>query len=445
MTECPPELLDRGALSSACDGTDYPIQPLREACERGRDWLHAQFRAGHDIGELLQLRAAFVDELLRLIWSRFDWNDARIALVAVGGYGRGELHPHSDIDLLILLDEHDENQNAAIEGFLRLLWDIKLDVGHSVRTVSECRSAAENDITICTTLMESRLVAGAEELRVQMQSVINAEDLWPSAQFFRAKWDEQIGRHAKYADTEYNLEPNVKGSPGGLRDIQTISWIALRHYKTGDPEALKGLGFLTEDELHILLRGREFLWRVRYALHMVTGREEDRLLFDHQRVLAREFGFEDSDMRLAVEQFMQRYYRAALAIAQLNEVIMLHFDQVILRSDGPGEIIDLNPRFQIRNGYIEAKADDVFSKTPSALLEVFLLCAQDERIEGVHAATIRLIRENRDLIDADFREEARNRREERKRQLKEKHQHELQTCDVSLCAPSTSMTRGFCK
>ena len=410
MISCPRELLDRGALQEICGGPDCPIAPLRQACERGGEWLNEQFRSGRDIGELLQLRAAFVDELLRLIWSRFDWSEDRIALVAVGGYGRGELHPHSDVDLLILLDEDAEEQNEAIEGFLRLLWDIKLDVGHSVRTVADCRRAAANDITICTTLMESRLVIGSAALRVRMHDAVTSEDLWPSAEFFRAKWDEQTRRHAKYADTEYNLEPNVKGSPGGLRDIQTISWIALRHYRTGDPEALKALGFLTDDELHILLRGREFLWRVRYALHMVTGREEDRLLFDHQRELARLFGFEDSDLRLAVEQFMQRYYRAALAIAQLNEVLMQHFDQVILRSDAPEEIEDINPRFRIHNGYIEARSDDVFQRTPSALLEIFLLCARDKRIEGVHAATIRLIRENRDLIDQDFRDDPRNRR-----------------------------------
>ncbi len=410
MIACPPELLNPGALQESCDGPEGPIPILRDACDQGREWLHGQFHAGRDIGELLQLRAALVDEVLRLVWSRFEWNEDRIALLAVGGYGRGELHPHSDIDLLILLDESAEEQNESIEGFLRLLWDIKLDVGHSVRTVAECRTAAGNDITICTTLMETRLIAGSAGLRTRMQGALTPEQLWPSGEFFRAKWDEQKARHAKYADTEYNLEPNVKGSPGGLRDIQTISWIALRHYGIGDPEALRAFDFLTEDELHILLRGREFLWRVRYALHMVTGREEDRLLFDHQRELARLFGFEDSDMRLAVEQFMQRYYRAALAIAQLNEVLMQHFDQVILHSDAPEDVVDLNSRFQVRNGYIEVKNDDVFRESPSALLELFLLCAQDERIEGVHAATIRLAREHRDLIDADFREDPRNRR-----------------------------------
>ncbi len=407
---CPKALLDREVLAQACEGLDSPISALREACDQGRQWLHDAFNDGRDIGELLKLQAVFVDELLRLIWGRFEWSEERIALVAVGGYGRGELHPRSDIDLMILVDERCPEQEASIESFLQLLWDIKLEVGHSVRTIKDCQEAASADVTICTTLMESRLVVGSAGLRVQMHDAIGADSVWASPDFFRAKWDEQKSRHAKYADTEYKLEPNVKTSPGGLRDIQTISWIALRHYKTGDPQALKALGFLTEDELHILMRCREFLWRVRYALHMVTGRSEDRLLFEYQRELARLFGFEDSDMRLAVEQFMQRYYRAALAIAQLNEVLMLHFDQVILHSDGPDEIIDINPRFQIRNDYLEVKTDTTFEEAPSALLEIFLLCASDERIQGVHAATIRLARESRDLIDQQFRDDPENRR-----------------------------------
>jgi [protein-PII] uridylyltransferase len=273
MNACPGELLDREALATACDASDSPVATVREAVERANDWLNEQFRNGRDIRELLKLRAAAIDEVMRLLWGRFDWSEERIALVAVGGYGRGELHPHSDIDLLILVDEDAESQHAAIEGFVTQLWDVKLDIGHAVRTVAECVDAAQRDITVCTTLMESRLIVGSAALRVKMHDAVSADNIWPSAEFFRAKWDEQKRRHAKYADTEYKLEPNVKSSPGGLRDVQTISWIALRHYRTGDPEALKALGFLTDDELHILERGRDFLWRVRWALHMVTGRE----------------------------------------------------------------------------------------------------------------------------------------------------------------------------
>ncbi|MEP5765333.1 MAG: [protein-PII] uridylyltransferase [Halieaceae bacterium] len=409
MLPCPQELLNVTALRQACADSNAPIAELKQACQHAQDWLHQQFREGREIGELLRLRAAFVDQLLSIIWERFEWQPEQLALVAVGGYGRGELHPHSDIDLLILVAEDATGYEAQIEQFLTLLWDIKLDIGHSVRTPAECLENAAADITVTTTLMESRLIRGSSELLQQAQGLIGADKIWPSDEFFRAKLAEQSRRHAKYADTEYNLEPNVKSSPGGLRDIQTIGWIALRHYSVSDPQALKSLEFLTDDELDILINGRDFLWRVRYALHMITNREEDRLLFDHQRELAGLFGYEDSDIRLAVEQFMQQYYRCALALGQLNELLMQHFDQVLLHADAPREVIELNERFQIRNGYIEARDDALFRNEPSALLEIFLLCAQDERIEGVHAATIRLIREHRELIDDDFREDSRNR------------------------------------
>ena len=410
MLPVPRQLLDPQELQRACSGNDHPIPVLRKACDHAQAWLHAQFSKDRDIEELIQLRAAFVDKLLGNIWDNIDWGDGSISLAAVGGYGRGELHPHSDIDLLILVDGDPAEYQSPIEQFITLLWDIKLDIGHSVRTLADCLEAATADITVVSALMESRLIRGEETQLATMRTTIGTEHIWPSADFFRAKWEEQRQRHSKYADTEYNLEPNVKGSPGGLRDLQTIGWIALRHYGTNDPKALQELGFLTEDELSILLHGRNFLWRVRYALHMVTGREEDRLLFEHQRELAGMFGYKDSDMRLAVEQFMQQYYRWALALGQLNEVLMQHFDQVILRAEAPEEIVEINHNFQIRNAYIEACSESTFRDEPSALLEIFLLCGQNSTIEGVHVATIRLVREHRDLIDDDFRADPNNRR-----------------------------------
>ena len=410
MLIVPKQLLDPRELRQAYVGNDNPIPALRKACDHAQAWLHAEFRDGHDIVELIQLRAAFVDMLLGSIWDNIDWGDGRLTLAAVGGYGRGELHPHSDIDLLILVDGDPADYQSPIEQFIALLWDIKLDIGHSVRTLADCLEAATADITVVSSLMESRLIRGEEAQLTTMRAAIGTEHIWPSADFFRAKWEEQRQRHSKYADTEYNLEPNVKGSPGGLRDLQTIGWIALRHYGINDPKALQELDFLTEDELSILLNGRNFLWRVRYALHMVTGREEDRLLFEHQRELAGMFGYEDSDMRLAVEQFMQQYYRWALALGQLNEVLMQHFDQVILRADTAEEVVEINGNFQIRSGYIEARSASTFRDDPSALLEVFLHCGQNEAIVGVHIATIRLIREHRELIDDNFRQQPKNRR-----------------------------------
>jgi [protein-PII] uridylyltransferase len=410
MPELPVSVLDPQKLRQDCAAGDTPVGALKDACARARLYFDGEFRSGRDIEELIRSRAGFVDELLACCWDQFSWDACDIALIAVGGYGRGELHPHSDIDLLLLVAGDPSGYQAQVEQFITQLWDVKLNIGHSVRTLAECEQTASEDITVVTALMESRLIRGDEKLLEAMRASISPDRMWPSASFFRAKWQEQTKRHAKYADTEYNLEPNVKGSPGGLRDLQMIGWIALRQFGLSDPRALQELGFLTADELSILLNGRNFFWRVRYALHMVTGREENRLLFDHQRELAGIFGYEDSNIRLAVEQFMQQYYRWALALGQLNEVLMQHFDQVILRADGPEEIIEINTRFHIRNGYIEARSEQVFDKTPSALLEVFLLCAQDERIAGVHVGTIRLIRDHRDLIDDNFRQDARNRR-----------------------------------
>jgi [protein-PII] uridylyltransferase len=341
------------------------------------------------------------------LWDHRDWQDAELALVAVGGYGRGELHPHSDVDLLLLLGDNCEQCREELEGFLTLLWDIGLDIGHSVRSITECAKHAEADITVLTNLMEARVLRGPTRLMDQVRELTAPDRMWSSPAFFRAKLDEQRVRHEKFADTEYNLEPNVKSSPGGLRDLQVIGWIAERHFGVEALEELSSEEFLNPDEMEILSRGRDFMWQVRYALHMVTDREEDRLLFDHQRELASIWGFEDGD-KLAVEQFMQVYYRWALALGQLNEVLIGYFDQAILRPDTAHDIRVLNERFQVRNGYIEVRDPALFTTQPSTLLEIFLLCANHEEIEGIAAPTIRLIRDNRQRIDEQFRADPRN-------------------------------------
>jgi len=290
-----------------------------------------------------------------------------------------------------------------------LLWDIGLNIGHSVRDVAQCVEQAATDITILTNLMEARVIRGPEQLMQQVRELTGPDRMWSSQEFFQAKLAEQKARHNKFADTEYNLEPNVKSSPGGLRDLQIIGWIAERHFGVESLEKITAEEFLNAEEMTLLTRGRDFMWQVRYALHMITNREEDRLLFDHQRELAALWGLVDGD-KLAVEQFMQTYYRWALALGQLNEVLIQNFDQAILRQNMEDDISILNERFQIRNGYIEARYNDLFSKHPSALLEVFLLCATHEEINAVAAPTIRLIRDNRHLVDDAFRANEENKR-----------------------------------
>jgi [protein-PII] uridylyltransferase len=404
------ELFDPGQFQAELSLKASPIAAFKKAIGRAREVLDRRFLAGQDIRRLVRDRAGFVDQILRLAWRRFDWStDADIALLAVGGYGRGELHPYSDIDLLILLDSADhELFRASIEGFLTLLWDIGLDVGQSVRSVAECAEEARADLTVITNLMESRTIAGPEQLRERMQAVTSPQRMWPSEEFFLAKRRELRARHAKYNDTEYNLEPNVKGSPGGLRDIQTILWMARRHFGTLNMQAMVEQGFLLESEHTILTSAQEFLWKVRYALHMLAGRAEDRLLFDHQRRIAALLGYSDNDAKTAVERFMQKYYRVVMGVAELNDLIKQHFEEVILAHESDEPAQPVNSRFQIRNGYLEVTHDKVFEHTPFAILEIFVLLAQHPGSKGVRADTIRQLRDHRYLIDDEFRADIRN-------------------------------------
>ena len=410
MPQVDPELFDRGQFQAELALKASPIAAFKKAIRRAHDALNARFRAGRDVRRLVEDRAWFVDQILREAWDRLSWSaDADIALLAVGGYGRGELHPYSDIDLLILLDSNDhETFREPIERFLTLLWDIGLEVGQSVRSVDECAEEARADLTVVTNLMESRTIAGPERLRQRMQAVTSTEQMWPSKHFYLAKHEEQRARHGKYNDTEYNLEPNVKGSPGGLRDIQTILWIARRHSGTLNLHAMVNQSFLLESEYALLAASQEFLWKVRYALHMLAGRAEDRLLFDHQSRVAALLGFEDSDPKRAIERFMQKYYRVVMAIAELSDLVNQHFEEQILRAGEVGPASQLNSRFQLRDGYIEVTHPNVFKRTPFAIMEVFVLMAQHPEIKGVCADSIRLLREHRHLIDDDFRRDIRN-------------------------------------
>lgn len=401
-------LFDSEALS-ADSAENGLVKALRSALLEAGNRFDQEFREGRSAGELLRARAAFVDDLLRYSWQAMDLPDSGYALVAVGGYGRGELHPQSDIDLMVLHSDESATATKPLENFLTLLWDLGLQIGHSVRTVDQCIEQARADITVLTNLIESRLLLGDNELLDAVSEAISAPAMWPAQAFFSAKLSEQEARHAKYADTEYSLEPNVKGSPGGLRDLQLIGWLAQRHFGWSSVRELTENRFLTEAESTTVIHGQEFLWRVRYALHMITGREEDRLLFDHQRELARIWGFVDGD-KLAVEQFMQLYYRWALALSQLNEVLMLAFDQAVLQSDAPTTVIDIDNYFELRNGYVSAKSQDVFEQYPGALLEVFLHSGNHPDALGIEAETIRLVRENRHLITDDFRKSEDNKR-----------------------------------
>ncbi len=404
------ELLDVDALTAKARESNNPVAILRAAVQTASDILDNRYKQNLNITDIVKGRAWVIDEVLRIAWQSQPWPDSNdIALVAVGGYGRGELLPHSDIDLLILTRrDRNKQYQDCISGFLTSLWDIGLDIGQSVRSIKQCKQEAAKDITVVTALMESRTLIGPDELNAEMQKAISSRRVWPIKKFVEAKIEEQRARHKKYHDVDYALEPNVKTSPGGLRDIQTIAWVAKRHFDASSFKDLVKLGFISQSEETMINRGQQFLWKLRYGLHYLEGRCEDRLLFDKQRELAKLFGYDDDEKSLGVEKLMKQYYRAVSNLRELNDVLLQHLDEVILRAGEREKIKPLNKRFQIHNDYIEVIHNRVFERNPSALLEIFVLMAQNPMIKGIRAATIRAIRDHRRLIDDEFRNDIRN-------------------------------------
>ncbi|WP_461516462.1 [protein-PII] uridylyltransferase [Porticoccus sp.] len=388
--------------------TRNPIHVFKNAIGAANLHFNARFHEGEQTANIIHDRALFMDMMLRHAWNRFSWSK-NICLLAVGGYGRGELHPQSDIDLMLLIRWGNPRRHQKnIEAFLTFLWDIQLKIGHSVRTLSQCVAEAKIDITVVTNLMETRTIAGDERLRQAMIKKTGPKKIWSDKAFFRAKLDEQIERHQKHGNTEYNLEPNVKEAPGGLRDIQMINWVAKRHFNVESIDQLVGKEFLNAEEFLQLKRGEAFLWKVRYGLHLLAERPEERMMFDYQRKLATMFGYHDSEERLGVEKFMQHYYQVVLSMRELNDVMLQYLDEVILRKDKAKNVYALNERFQVRDKHIETVGEYVFAKHPSALLEIFCLLGENEKLVGIRAATIRQIRQHRKLIGDDFRNEPQN-------------------------------------
>ena len=248
-----PLFFDQKRFLANLENSD-PVEVFRDALSAAYHHFNNRFHEGDEVHRLVNEQAQFADLILRHAWQRFKW-DGDISLVAVGGYGRGELHPHSDIDLLIITKSSKaEKYRASIEKFLTFLWDIQLTIGHSTRSVEQCVEEARGDITVATNLMETRLICGNEALLAKLMAKTGPDKIWPSATFYRGKIDEQKQRHRKHDDTEYNLEPNIKEAPGGLRDIQVINWTAKRHFQVYRRSHLVHKGFLSEEEYTTLRR-----------------------------------------------------------------------------------------------------------------------------------------------------------------------------------------------
>ncbi len=396
------EVLDQDFKTTA---SALPL--FKQVLREGNEVFNKQFDDGVAIVSLLSDRARLIDLILLKAWNVNIHND-QLSLAAVGGYGRGELYPGSDIDLMIIQPPKIKPDiQSEIESFVRFLWDIGLEVGHSVRAVKDCIREAKSDITVATNIMESRLLTGHEDLYSSMKIQTGPNKIWKTRKFFESKYNEQKERHQRFNDTDHNLEPNIKEGPGGLRDIQMIYWVAMRHFSVEKLEDLVTHNFLTREEFEILNSGHNFLSKVRYALHYLTGRREDRLLFEFQRMVAEKFGYSSQD-NSAIENFMRRYYSTISELSRLNEMLLQHFEEVIIYAKRKEKIVTINKRFQIRNDFLEVTHENIFKNYPFALLELFLIKQQKPKIVGVRASTIRKIRESLDLIDDDFRNDIRN-------------------------------------
>ncbi|MDP1524268.1 MAG: [protein-PII] uridylyltransferase [Rhodocyclaceae bacterium] len=381
------------------------ISQSRQALQSGRAALVAAYADKQHPATLLHGLAKLVDVVLRTIWRELAI-PSDLTLVAVGGYGRGELYPASDVDLLILLPDADKaHHQAALERLIGLLWDIGLDIGHSVRSIEECLNEAANDITVQTALLEARFLCGKRSLFADFDTAFHRQ-LDPLA-FFEAKRLEQDERYAKHNDTAYSLEPNSKESPGGLRDLQIILWVT-RAAGLGERwQQLANTVVTTAAEARQLARCEEFLRRVRISLHLIAQRREDRLLFDHHESLANALGFVATATRRASEVLMQRYYCNAKLVTQLNTLVLLDLT-ARLEHRAPIPPIEIDQHFQMTHELLDIRRDDIFETNPPALLECFLLLSQRPELKGMTPRCLRALWRARGHIDARFRRDPRN-------------------------------------
>lgn len=374
----------------------HDLKAYKDQLSHYSQWSSEQFICA-DIDTLVQHRAWLVDDLLAHLAKQIELS-TQLSILAVGGYGRATLHPCSDIDLLFLyhgvLSELDAER---ISHLVTLLWDLKFDVGHAVRTLEQCIQGARDDISIATTLIENRLVWGNFELAEQLQQHIYHHFPWSSRAFYQAKVDEQQARHRRYHGTSYNLEPNIKSSPGGLRDIQTIGWIAKQHFRTKSDESLVEYNYISADELIELRECTSFLSRVRFALHLEAGKCEDRLLFDYQPEVALRLGYGREGKR-SVEPMMKDYFKVVLRVSELNRMLLQFFAQAILGEHQSSAITPIDQDFVIQNEQISARHDDVFQH-PTTIMRFFLLIAERAEISGIHSHTLRLLRDARAQLE----------------------------------------------
>ena len=384
-------------------------EQLKQQLKADRQVVIAAFQADGKPEKLLRSLRHSVDGVLARAWQEAGLPPGT-ALVGVGGYGRGELFPHSDVDLLILLQQSpDAATQEKLEELVQLLWDLGLEIGHSIRTVDECMVESKADITVQTSLLEARLVCGNADLFAQLQQRYAAA-MDPQA-FFQAKTAEMRQRHAKYEDTAFSLEPNCKESPGGLRDLQVILWVAKAAGLANSWRTLATGGLITLTEARQLMEKERAFKDIRVRLHLHAGRREDRLVFDVQTAIAESLGLQATGsgphMRRASEYLMQRYYWAAKTVTQLNTILLQNIEARLFPQDDVA--VPINERFNEVNSLIDISADDTFEQYPSAVLEIFVLMTERPALKGMTSRATRALWHARFKIDAAFRQDPVNR------------------------------------
>ncbi len=384
---------------------------LEEPAKYWKTWLKEQqkdlkssFDKSGNTLSLLRKHSKSIDVLLKDLWKQLGINPS-VCLIAVGGYGRKELFPYSDVDLLILIpDETDEKINNQIESMIGVFWDIGLAIGHSVRNLKECLEEAQKDVTVQTNLLESRWLIGNRQLyhefEEEFSKIINIRD------FFQAKMREQDLRHARFNDTAYNLEPNIKESPGGLRDLHNILWIT-RSLKLGeDWNALVRHDVITQNEMKQIRRHERHLQMLRIRLHYLANRREDRLIFDFQNELANDLGFVSNKQRRASEQLMHGFYRSAKFVGLMNEILLQLLKELIYTEQQETKAI--NQHFESHNGLLTAKSATLLQRNPSTILESFLLLEQHPELNGMSPKLIRTLYRVKNLVNGEFRNQPEN-------------------------------------
>ncbi len=368
-------------------------------------WLQNEF-SKQPVSNLINARAEFIDRLLIKLFHDYDLaHESDLALIAVGGYGRGELHPYSDIDFMVLVSEQpNEIICDKLSQFVTMLWDLNLEIGHSVRTIEQVYEQKREDVTFATSLLESRLIFGNHIEFEKLKKHLTDTPIWRSDDFFIAKRQEQQLRHKKCHGTAYNLEPNIKENPGGLRDIQTIFWVAKKHFRAETLQELINHGYLTHEEYQELSECLENLWNIRFALHIAAGRSENRLLFDHQPQAAEILGF-GSDGKASVERMMKRLFRIMSRIRELNQMLLSYFEQSILPGAGQLPVIELDRNFERIGHQIRVKNPSVFFRRDQ-LFVLFEHIADNPEITHIYPSTIRTMRQVRRRLLGDLQDYA---------------------------------------